>query len=100
MWRTIFIDSWWVWAFALICGCLYERGMESMQEDFQKLGIHLSMLEEEKQKALQKQERLQRQIDSQSDLAWLELTLMKGLGLCPEDQRKVYFEDRCCNIHH
>jgi hypothetical protein len=31
------------------------------------------------------------QINSQSDLAWIELTLMKGLGVAPEDSQKVYF---------
>lgn len=48
-------------------------------------------MQNEKQKALQKQQDLKWQINSQSDLAWIELTLMKGLGLVPEGKKKVFF---------
>lgn len=89
--QAIFIRSWWVWSFALICGLLYEKGVSNIDQEFRKLSIHLASLEVEKTKALLDQKQLQRQINSQSDLAWLELTLMKGLGVCPEGQQKVFF---------
>lgn len=38
------------------------------------------------------QEDLLLQINSQSDPAWVELILMKGLGLVPEGQTKAVFE--------
>ncbi len=44
-----------------------------------------------KAKNLELQQCLEQQINSQSDLAWLELTLMKGLGLVPENDQKVFF---------
>ena len=40
---------------------------------------------------LEEKEDLKLQINSQKDPAWIELTLMKGLGLVPEGQLKVYF---------
>ncbi|MCE2983850.1 MAG: hypothetical protein LW832_09830 [Parachlamydia sp.] len=51
-------------------------------------------LQKEKRTALKRQEDLQLQINSQSDPAWIELTLMKGLGLVPEGEQKVYFQKR------
>lgn len=87
----LFIHSWWVCAFTLLCGILYEQGLEKREVHYQQLTKQLTLLQSEKHLALKKQENLKRQINSQSDLDWIELTLMKGLGLCPEDQQKVYF---------
>lgn len=85
------LQSWWVVAFVLLCGILYERGLERRDGQSQLLTRQLAALGAEKQQALERQRDLQLQINSQSDLAWIELTLMKGLGLAPEGQQKVYF---------
>jgi hypothetical protein len=87
------IDSWWVIAFFLLCGILYERALAEQELTYQKLAKQLTQLQEEKMQALKTQENLHRQINSQSDTAWIELTLMKKLGLCPEDYQKVYFTE-------
>ena len=44
-----------------------------------------------KKLALEKQKGLLRQINSQNDPAWIELMLMKEMGLVPEGQTKVFF---------
>jgi hypothetical protein len=89
--RCTFIRSWWVIAFSLICTIAYEQGVKKWNALYQQLTEQSLSLQKEKQEALHHQENLRRQINSQSDLAWVELTLMKGSGLVPEGQQKVYF---------
>ncbi len=87
----LFVRSWWVIAFLLSCSLLYEQGLKKRELHYQLLYEQLRLLQLEKIEALHKQRHLQLQVNSQSDLSWMELTLMKGLGLSPEDQQKVYF---------
>ncbi len=95
MFKTIaehlFFRSWWVIAFILICAILYEQGLKGRETSFQQLKEQQASLFLEKQKSLERQQYFEQQINSQSDLAWLELTLMKGLGLVPENDQKVFF---------
>lgn len=83
---------WWVIAFCLLCSMLYEQGYRRIETDYSKLSEHLTKLEAEKEKALALQENLLLQLESQSDPAWVELLLMKGLGVVPEGQTKVFFK--------
>lgn len=88
----IFVRSWWVIAFLLLCLLFYEKGLEKRNLQYRQLDEQLKVLQLEKAQALTRQQNLQLQINSQSDFYWVELTLMKGLGLSPEDQQKVFFE--------
>lgn len=83
--------SWWVIAFALICLIFYEQGLKKRHADYILLSENLQNLEKKKEVAIAKQIDLQTAINSQSDPAWVELILMKGLGLVPEGQQKVFF---------
>ncbi len=86
-------SSWWVIAFMLLCGVLYEQGLKTRHEDLLRLSQHLAQLQQQKEAAIATQIDLQTKINSQSDPAWVELTLMQGLGLTPEGQQKVFFSD-------
>ena len=70
---------------------MYEQGLKKRNTIYQQLTEQSAHLQIEKQKLLLRQQNLQLQINSQSDRAWVELILMKELGLVPEEQRKVYF---------
>jgi hypothetical protein len=70
---------------------LYEQGLKGREVTFLQLNEQQNFLLSEKKKSLAFQSYLELQINSQSDLAWLELTLMKGLGLVPENDQKVFF---------
>lgn len=83
--------SWWVVLFILGCYICYEQGLRKREADFVKLQQHFQDLQQEKVLAIRQQENLLMQINSQSDPDWVELTLMKGLGLVPEGQTKVLF---------
>jgi hypothetical protein len=95
MWKSLyqefFMRSWWVIAFMLLCSIFYEQALKNREAEFQQLTQQLLFLQKEKEKALAKQKKLEMQINSQSDLAWIEITLMKGLGVVPEGQKKIYF---------
>jgi hypothetical protein len=86
-----FVDWWWVCTCVLVCLFLYERGLNKNNLQFQQLKEQFETLQAEKKQALVLQADLQKQINSQSDIAWIELTLIKTLGLVPENQQKVYF---------
>lgn len=70
----------------------YERGLQTIEIAFAKLHQQYAELLNEEKKALALNQDYTLQINSQSDPEWIELTLMKGLGLVPEDQVKVVFK--------
>lgn len=58
----------------------------------EKLEDQLSSLMHEKQSALEKQGEFLLHIQSQQDPEWIEIILMKKLGLVPSGQKKVLFK--------
>lgn len=85
------VKSWWVVLFTLFCYGVYERGSLNLSHDYSTLSTQLNRLQHERRKALAEQAEFKRQINSQSDPAWVELILMRELGLSPEGHTKVYF---------
>src|SRR5689334_22323586 len=83
---------WWVFVFIAMCFGIYIHAVHKKQKTIFALETHLQQLHIEKQRLVQENEDLQLNIHSQSDPAWVELTLMKGLGLVPEGKVKVYFD--------
>ena len=71
----------------------YEQGLRKRDMNYKKLSAQLEEFQQQKKNALAVQEDLLLQINSQSDPEWVELTLMKGLGLVPEGYYKVYFSN-------
>ena len=91
--QSIF-KSWWVILFALCCFAFYERGIGQKSRDYAQLQHQLVELQDEYAHLVKVQEDLRLQINSQSDPDWLELVLMRGLGLVPEQQTKVFFTNQ------
>lgn len=90
--EQLFLQSWWVVLFGLISFMLFEQGMKIRDTEYAKLQEQYVDLERQKKEALALQDKLMLEINSQSDPAWVELMLMKGLGLVPEGQIKVFFD--------
>lgn len=88
------MKSWWVVLFILTCYMFYEQGLKKRDLDYDKLHLQLVDLQQQKKEALSLREDLILQVNSQSDPAWVELVLMKGLGLIPEGQTKVFFTNK------
>lgn len=95
----LFLRVWWVLLFLISCLFFYEYGLRGYQQEYEKLHDHYIALLKEKDHALQRREGLVRQINSQSDPNWVELILMKDLGLVPEGQIKVLFSSDNLNFH-
>jgi hypothetical protein len=70
----------------------YEQMRKRVNQEYENLYTQLIVLQRQKEQALAEQKDFQLQVNSQSDVHWIELTLMGGLGLVPEGQIKVYFE--------
>lgn len=92
--ENAFLQSWWVILFCILTYMLYEQGLKQVDADYAKLHEQWLDLKMQKEKALSINQSLHLQINSQSDPAWVELTLMKGLGVVPEGQTKILFIKR------
>lgn len=92
--EDLLIKGCWVVLFILTCYMFYEQGLKKRDLDFDKLHLQLVDLQHQKKEALSLREDLILQVNSQSDPAWVELVLMKGLGVIPEGQTKVYFTNK------
>ena len=84
-------QNFWVIIFISLCGIVYFNSVSKKNEILSTLDQRFEALHDEKALLLEEKEDLLLQINSQSDPAWIQLTLMKGLGLVPEGQLKVYF---------
>jgi len=79
--------------FMLMCYIGYEQGVRQRDRDFVKLNLQYRELQIKKDQLITEQENLRLELNSQSDTDWVELALMKGLGLVPEGQIKVLFTE-------
>jgi len=95
----LFFRFWWVALFTLFCYTVLEQGLGKVNTEYSKLNDQLVKIQTEKIKAFAKQEDLLLQVNSQSDPAWVELLLMKGLGVVPEGQIKVLFKNAMSGHH-
>lgn len=93
LWTSSLFKSWWALLFVIFAYSVYSHAMQKKEEECSFLKERFESLILEKQLVLQEREDLLLQINSQSDPAWIELTLMKELGLVPEGQQKIYFKD-------
>jgi len=85
-------QSWWVFLFLAISSFFYFHGMYEKNLAYRELTLRFTELEQEKTIALSEREELQLQIASQTDPAWIQMMLMKELGMIPEGKSKVYFK--------
>ncbi|PIS00422.1 MAG: hypothetical protein COT84_07725 [Chlamydiae bacterium CG10_big_fil_rev_8_21_14_0_10_35_9] len=90
--NELFIKSWWVISVCLLCFLGYNHFAKKRKHDIFLLQEKLAHLELARDKALQEKDDLSLQICSQSDPAWIELILMKQLGVVPEGYLKIHFK--------
>ncbi len=90
--ERVFLHSWGVLLFALLCFMCFEQAMKKHQIEYTKLALKRDLLLQEKIQATQLHAALLLQINSESDPAWIELILMQTLGLTPEGKIKVFFK--------
>jgi hypothetical protein len=89
--QTFLRANFWVILFALICFGILEQGLKQLENTHDMLVARRSELQTAKQQALATRQDLILRLNSESDPAWIELLLMYGLGVVPEDQTKIFF---------
>ena len=89
--RTVFSKMWWVVLCMALCFALYAHGAHKKRTLIRSLEDELGYLQKEKEGLAREKEELLLNIQSESDPAWVEMTLIKVLGLVPEGKVKVYF---------
>lgn len=85
------LRSWWLIAWWLICLGAFEHSAITCKNEYAALEKKREQLKAEQRVLLHERNLLLRQIRSQKDPAWIELTLMRVLGMVPDDQKKVFF---------
>ncbi len=85
--------SWWVWTFAIVCFGLYEQSAMKLEKEITSLDVEIENLEGRIHGAILKQQCQILQQESMHDPAWIELTLIRALGMVPEGYTKVYFKE-------
>jgi hypothetical protein len=88
----VFKGWWWVMVFCAICISIYAQGMMKKEMICSELKEKITYLEEERISLKNGHDDLQLEIASQNDPAWIELVLMKHLGVVPEGNVKVHFK--------
>ena len=78
--------------FCMLSGVCYLQAAGSKKALIYKLEQRAFELQEEKRAALQQKEELELRIASQSDPAWIELVLLREVGVVPEGYLKVHFK--------
>ena len=89
----VFFRSWWVILILLLCLAFFEHEQNKRDEILNTLTARTKDLQHEKIHSLERHERLSMQINSQNDPSWVEMVLIKELGLTPEGQIKVHFTE-------
>lgn len=93
LFEMIVIRSWWVLIFLILCYACYNMANTKRDKAIFDMQSKYDSLKQEKQLALQSKEDLKLRLLSQSDPAWIEMILMKELGVVPENKIKVHFKN-------
>lgn len=84
-------DWWWVLCFCVAVLSVYFSQVQIKDEKLFNLVKRYDALKQEKSFAVLERENLRQQIDSQNDPSWIEMILMRDLGVVPEGWLKVHF---------
>ncbi|KAF3362998.1 hypothetical protein PHSC3_000534 [Chlamydiales bacterium STE3] len=81
----------WTIAFILLCAISLEYALKARQKEYLKLQNERVSLELQLKEAFRLHADLLKELNSQNDPEWIELVLMRRLGLVPEGQQKFVF---------
>lgn len=91
--EALCLRSWWVFLFGFFCLALHERQGIAQREKMAELEQRWNALELEKFEAVRLNKELKHQLASQEDPEYMEMVLMRVLGVTPEGMQKVCFFD-------
>lgn len=82
---------WWVLLFILTVGFFYVPAMREKKALLSELAFRLEEMEKKKNCTMHEKEELLLRMQSQNDPAWIEMVLMREVGVVPEGWLKVHF---------
>lgn len=84
----------WLWVvfFCLGVSFVYSQSMKKKKASLTEYAHLLVELEKTRESLFMDKEQLLLKIASQTDPAWIEMILMRDLGVVPEGYLKVYFK--------
>ncbi len=85
-------QNWWTLLLVAMLLVFYFHSLKVKNEELNLLNFKFEEMQKQKSFALQKQEELASRIASQDDPGWIELILMRDLGVVPEGFLKVHFK--------
>ena len=89
--KAFCIRSWWVIVFSTLSIAFYFQAAHGRTTIFSDLSLRMQEMESDKLALSQEQDDLDLQLQSETDPAWIEMLLMKELGVVPEGWTKVHF---------
>jgi hypothetical protein len=89
---SVYKTWWWVFLFCFVTSCVYFPSMKRKRLAFAGASLQLEEMEKQRQHLASAKELLSLRLASQSDPAWIEMILMRDLGVVPEGYLKVYFQ--------
>ena len=89
--RNFCIRSWWAIVFSTLSIAFYFQAAHGRTTIFSDLSLRMQEMESDKLALSQEQDDLDLQLQSETDPAWIEMLLMKELGVVPEGWTKVHF---------
>lgn len=84
--------NWWVFAVCVVAVAIHVHFSKEKSQALQALNTRLSQMHAERLEMIRFQEDLRLQIASKDDPAWIEMVLIRELGVVPEGFLKVHFE--------
>ena len=83
---------WWVIVFCVVTSLIYFHLLKEKRNTIDSLSMRFEQMEKAKYSSLQQRDDLQLRIASQNDPAWIEMIMMRDLGVVPEGFLKVHFK--------
>ena len=84
--------NWWAFPFLSLLSVFYFHFYNQKKTAVKDLSFRLEKMEKQRMLALNTQEDLALRIASQDDPAWIEMILIRDLGVVPEGFLKVHFK--------
>lgn len=94
LFHQLVIRSWWVILLLMVSFFLYDQTTTHQKNTISQLEEKVTFLQEKKKKVASIQDDLQLQIQSQEDPDYLEMVLIKKLGLIRDGQKKIFFSSK------
>lgn len=91
-WRKLKSNVWWTAVFCALTCVAHFHFIKEKKAAVQSMSARFAEMEKTKWAALQNREELALALASQDDPAWIEMVLMRDLGVVPEGFLKVHFK--------